>query len=367
MAKSDEHFDEYTSLQQAKHAMVERYLHVWFAKLGMSKLMGRLNYVDTHAGPGRFRTGEPGSPIVAVKSLLDHKYRGGLLMGNEFQFYFFERNEEFANRLRTEVSLLGDLPGGINVDVIEGSSFELLEQILGLGGRQAVRPTFAFVDPFSWNISGELLKRLFNSGKVEIFLNLIWRELDLAISHAFNEPNSQWPNRMDYVFGNRRWRAALQSTKDSSQRADVVVDLLKDYLGARWASSFRMVGASNTHKYSMVHFATHPAARIAMREVMWRQCPSGDFEVRQREHGGQLRLESDPDLTIVRRAILTLFQAQRRIGYADLRGGDWGLDQDWLPMHTTKVVRDLIAERKIKILGGGRLSERKRSILQLVE
>ena len=59
---------EYTNLQSTKHALIKCYLNGWLPKLG--SWAGRILYLDTHAGRGRHRSGEYGSPLVAVKAAL---------------------------------------------------------------------------------------------------------------------------------------------------------------------------------------------------------------------------------------------------------------------------------------------------------
>ena len=47
----DPYWRDYTNLQQAKHALIRRYLGGWFAKLG--SWASRVLYIDTHAGRGK--------------------------------------------------------------------------------------------------------------------------------------------------------------------------------------------------------------------------------------------------------------------------------------------------------------------------
>jgi hypothetical protein len=40
----------------------------------LSKYNGRNIYIDGFAGPGRYKGGEDGSPIIALKALLEHPH-----------------------------------------------------------------------------------------------------------------------------------------------------------------------------------------------------------------------------------------------------------------------------------------------------
>lgn len=58
---------------QAKHDLLRRYLGAWFGIMGRSA--GRIVFFDGFAGPGTYKGGEPGSPVIALKTLLDHSNR----------------------------------------------------------------------------------------------------------------------------------------------------------------------------------------------------------------------------------------------------------------------------------------------------
>ena len=90
---------------------------------------GRVLYVDTHAGRGRHRSGEIGSPLVALKTLLDHSYRDKLLQKSEVRFLFIERDNENLVRLKAELNAIGGLPSGIHVDMRGGDSYAVLSEI----------------------------------------------------------------------------------------------------------------------------------------------------------------------------------------------------------------------------------------------
>ena len=59
---------------EAKHRLLQRYLGAWFPILSRSS--GRIVFFDGFAGPGEFEGGEPGSPILALQTLLDHQIPG---------------------------------------------------------------------------------------------------------------------------------------------------------------------------------------------------------------------------------------------------------------------------------------------------
>src|SRR3954466_8975524 len=92
---------EYSNLQRVKHDLIRFYLGGWFPKLG--SWAGRVSYFDTHAGRGSYATGELGSPLVALDTLLSHSYKNQLLQKSESRFFFMERDAANAASLKTEL------------------------------------------------------------------------------------------------------------------------------------------------------------------------------------------------------------------------------------------------------------------------
>lgn len=55
---------------KAKHEILKKYLQRWFPILG--RYHGRIVYIDGFCGPGRYKGGEEGSPLIALKVALDN-------------------------------------------------------------------------------------------------------------------------------------------------------------------------------------------------------------------------------------------------------------------------------------------------------
>jgi three-Cys-motif partner protein len=66
MAKPTETLWEIEPHTKAKHEILRRYLGAWFPILG-SKIP-KIVYIDGFCGPGRYKGGEEGSPIIAIRT-----------------------------------------------------------------------------------------------------------------------------------------------------------------------------------------------------------------------------------------------------------------------------------------------------------
>jgi hypothetical protein len=109
------YWEQYGPFQHVKHELIRCYLNGWYPKLGT--WAGRVLYVDTHAGRGRYDSGDPGSPVLALQTLLRHSYREKLLQASEFNFLFIERDPANLAALEAELSHLKTIPARIpNVD-----------------------------------------------------------------------------------------------------------------------------------------------------------------------------------------------------------------------------------------------------------
>ena len=288
------HWEDYGPFQQVKHDLIRNYLGGWFPKLGFWS--GRVVYLDTHAGRGSYAGGNPGSPLVALKTLLQHPAKDKLLKKSEFRFGFLERDECNVTRLKKEVAAMGPVPRGVFVEVECQNAFAALRSLVDFAkseGKQ-VAPAFVFVDPYGFKLPGDLLAELMEFERVELFVNVMWREMDMAISQMPEEGHGQAEN-LDRVFGSDAWRGISGGTM--VERADQAAELLAARVGAKWWTHVRMVSGGSAVRFFLLHLTNHDAGRDLMKECVWKVCPGGNMSVRRSENPNQFFLvEPEPDL-----------------------------------------------------------------------
>ena len=332
----------YGPFQHVKHRLIKHYLDGWFPKLGA--WAGRVLYVDTHAGRGRHSSGHAGSPLVALDTLLRHSYRDELLKKSEVGFLFIERDPANLNRLKDELDQIGDRPGRVHVSTSAGNAYRVLSDLVeGLqeSGRN-MAPAFVFVDPYGFRVPGHLLAQLMGAGRVELFVNVIWRELDMAIQQR-QPPGHGLATTLDEIFAGNGWRTIDGDTADD--RMDQVVRLLSDTIGAKWHTYIRMSAGGTATRYLLLHLTNHDQGRDLMKECIWRVAPDGGFEVRQRhDHRQPLLITPEPDLAPLQKWLLERLR-QRPHTRHELR-------QElrstlWLPPHLRQVVGRLLKAREL--------------------
>ncbi len=332
------YWEQYGPFQHVKHELIRCYLNGWFPKLGT--WAGRVLYVDTHAGRGRYESGDPGSPLVALQTLLNHCYREKLLKASEFNFLFIERDPANLAALGTELDRLRPLPARVNVSTSEGDAFERLSSILAdlRRDRARIAPAFLFVDPYGFKIPAQLLGDLMKAGRVELFINVMWRELDMLVQQR-PERGTPPAETLDEIFGSDRWRTEVIGS-DVDERLGRAIPLIARGIGARWwTSAVRMVTGGQATRYLLLHLTNSDDGRDLMKECAWSVSPTGEFMVRRSDNPDQqFLIKPEADFGPLRDWIIGRL-SRRPERWQDLHAAvrpEW-----WLPKHVNEVVRDL--------------------------
>jgi hypothetical protein len=85
----------------AKHEILRRYIQAWAPILSQANFP-HLVFVDGFAGPGRYSEGEEGSPVIALKAVIDQPRP----IKAKVNFHFIELDEKRADHLTSEIELL---------------------------------------------------------------------------------------------------------------------------------------------------------------------------------------------------------------------------------------------------------------------
>ena len=344
---SPEYWLEYGPFQHAKHRLIKHYLDGWFPKLGT--WAGRVLYIDTHAGRGRYSSGELGSPLVALNTLLRHPYRETLLKKSEVRFFFIERDPDNLESLKSELTQNRDRSARIHVDTSAGDAYAVLSSVIQRlrESGSSMAPAFIFVDPYGFKVPGKLLEQLMAVGRVELFVNVIWRELDMAIQQR-KPPGHGMATALNGIFGDDRWRTIDGETPD--ERIGQAMHLLSNVVGAKWQTHFRMTTGGSATRYVLLHLTNHDAGRDLMKECMWRTAPGGDFEIRQCDDPKQpFLIAPEPDLAPLRRWVLERLQNgtyDKDELQTELRS------EPWLVTHLNKVMKLLLRDGAIDRASG---------------
>jgi three-Cys-motif partner protein len=292
---------------RGKHIVLRSYLDAWLpimshgARYRAAMGTGQLVLVDGFAGPGRYSTGEDGSPLVMLKAFTEHTQRE--LITADLLYLFIEERSDRIEHLREEVAKLM-LPPQVEVRFEEGR-FEdvftgLLDDIQSRGAQMA--PTFAFIDPFGYTGNPmDLAGRFLAFQRCEALVYMPLPFVNRFVGRAGQE------EALTALFGSERWREALNHRGDA--RVEFLHELFQEQLrfgsGERLVRSFEIPTAEG-NGYRLYFTTGSEKGLEKMKEAMWRADPFGGE--RYRDTTGELVLfEPEPDTSPLLRALKAHF------------------------------------------------------------
>jgi three-Cys-motif partner protein len=290
---------------QTKLKILRSYLNAWFPILALGGFP-RAIYIDGFAGPGRYTGAEDGSPLVALKAVLEQN----LSMNSTFEFHFVEWDRECLARLKHEIGLLQPMlskRSNVVVTIHEEQAFVDAYRNISpiLGRRGTTVPIFGLLDPFGWTgVPFDILRDLLARPSTEVVVNFMHEEISRFLGQR------QQPENFDALFGCREWRDALSLR--GYERTYRLHSLYRDQLirdaGARYVRSFTMVNERNRVDY-FLFFATKNLLGVRkMKEAMWRVDRSGEFRFSDATDPDAPSLfGSQPDFISLQRAFLQRF------------------------------------------------------------
>ncbi|HUK55152.1 MAG TPA: three-Cys-motif partner protein TcmP, partial [Nitrospiria bacterium] len=178
---------------RAKHEILRRYLGAWFPILNSYR--DRILYVDGFCGPGRYKGGEPGSPIIALEVAKNHRRT----LKGELLFWFIDERADRIEHLKSELSTM-QLPSHFKVHPEIGRFDEKFIPVLSQlkAKRKQLAPTFAFIDPFGFSgIPFGLISQFLKQPSCEAFITFM---VD-AINRWLEHPNPEIGQHIVEVFG----------------------------------------------------------------------------------------------------------------------------------------------------------------------
>lgn len=261
---------------KVKHLILGRYLNAWLPM--MAKYNGRIIFVDGFAGPGKYKGGEDGSPIIVLKALLDHPRFKDPLQDREIIFSFIEEDTRRADYLGQEVKRLAaarPFPKWLKWEV-EPRQFapvmsEILDDLDKRGSKLA--PTFVFVDPFGFSGAPlQVIARIAGHPRCECLITFMFEYINRFLEH----PDPKIAAHYDELFGTPRWRTITQ-IRDPEQRRDGIITLYQEQLTKvarfEYVRTFEMINDGNRTEY-FLYFGTHNKLGLSrMKEAMWAADP----------------------------------------------------------------------------------------------
>jgi len=259
---------------RAKHEILRYYLQAWFPILGRTSR--RIIYLDGFAGPGIYKDGEEGSPIIAIETAKGHILQKKF--NAEIIFWFIEKEAKRAAKLKENLQdYFPILPKKMFYEV-QGAEFaptleSVLDDLEEKGAKLA--PTFAFLDPFGFSgLPMKLIGRMLTYDRCEVLITFM-----SGFINRFNDELRE--TTLDELFATKKWRQ-IRDIRDPDKRKRFLLDLYKVQLqsvgGATFTRSFEMIGENNQTIYHLVYGTKHWKGLKAMKEAMWNVDRRGTYK-----------------------------------------------------------------------------------------
>ena len=237
----------------------------------MSKSKNRIIYLDGFSGPGRYSKGEPGSPIVALTTALEHR----ATLTGEIIFFFIDEDKDRIDNLRQEVAKL-ILPKNFKTYIEHGEFEKVIGDAIAeleKNGKN-LAPTFAFIDPFGFSgLPFNLVSRILKFSSSEVFINFMVGSINRFIEH----PEEKTREHIVQLFGTTEVSKILTS---SGNRVMALRDLYQKQLGitADFVRFFEMADDNDRAIYYLFFASNNALGHQKMKEAMWRVDSEGDFK-----------------------------------------------------------------------------------------
>lgn len=278
---------------EMKHTILRKYLNAWIPIL--SSAGSDLIYIDGFAGPGEYKDGNPGSPIIALDSMKNQVVD----IKKKVHFIFIEKEKVRYDHLKTVLSHYQPPDNAIIEEPICGLFDEAVSNVLDKidseierlkmkTGREYRRvPTFAFIDPFGYNMPISIIKRIMSSPKSEVLVTLVIPEMKRFCS------NPGWEELLNKLFGISDWNKMID-IKDPDEKTNYLRDLyirqLKSYSNIKHILYFKMVNKHNQIAYFLIFGSNHWKGIEVMKNAMWAIDPTGNYTFSDLSHSGQSTL-----------------------------------------------------------------------------
>ena len=305
MAKGKETIWEMPPHTRAKHDILKRYLQAWLPILSLGGFP-KVLYVDGYAGPGIYKGDKPGSPIIALHAARDQSVQ----VEAEVTFLFVEKDQQRATILEQQVAAERPmLPQNFKVEVCNDTFEAVFGQVLAShqSGGKRLPPTFAFIDPFGWDVPFSIIVEMMRHPSCEVLITFMYEEVNRFIGLPDQERN------FDRFFGCRDWREGIELSGPQKRNRflhDLYLRQLREAAGVRHVRSFQMRNDKDVTDYYLFYGTNSIRGLQRMKEAMWRVDTSGEFTFSDATNENQIVLFSEPRFEMLRSQIIEHFRGK---------------------------------------------------------
>lgn len=269
----------------AKHAILKRYLEAWAPILLQRKNSNGVLYIDGFAGPGEYANKEPGSPIIALTSILNHVLKSNF-KGNIY-FYFIEERDDRVQHLKKIIDMkYPEFPKGISYKVKQGEFNQIIGKVLDNAKQKGVTlpPCFCFVDPFGWkDLDYKVLARIMVFPKAELFITFMAGFLN---RFKESEPHQESLKRL---YSDEQILQMKNSSLSTEELQKLVLRIFVENLKKEIKNftreeildfSFSAYNETNNLSYYLIHITKSCKGKEVMKNAMFKLKQDGKYSFR---------------------------------------------------------------------------------------
>jgi len=258
---------------RGKHLVLKNYLDAWLPIMRTHN--DRVLFIDAFAGPGEYIGREPGSPVIALRALIEHNAR----MNGDIRYIFIEKDASRYKHLKSVLeNLENEIPENCEYQVINSTFDETLTDALDRIDEQNQRlaPSFVMIDPFG--VSDTPMKtvgRILSNPKSEVYVSFMSRDINRFREHE------NFERHLDDLFGCSDWREGID-LPEGKERIDFFYELYKSQLkaeGAKYVLHFELY-EGNELVYAIFFGTGDLEGCDKMKRAIWKVAPFGDYRFR---------------------------------------------------------------------------------------
>lgn len=269
----------------AKHAILRGYLQRWMPIITarFARESRNIQYVDAFAGPGEYVNNADGSPIVAIRSAIEHQRDFPVPVRMTFIEKRKDRSDHLSELLRSRFS--GQRRNVIIDEPICADCNAAMRHLMPTPGShsKAFGPALVFLDQFGYGeVPMSLIRDVMAYESCEVFTYLNYSHLARFLSDSGKH------DTIDSAWGGTEWQGAIGLA--GAEREQYLLDSYKRNLVKRanveYVCHFSMHDKHGMLLYWLFFCSGSLRGLEAMKESMWKVDETGQFFFSDR-HAGQ--------------------------------------------------------------------------------
>jgi three-Cys-motif partner protein len=303
----------------AKHLILTSYLGAWTAIMArrVGNRHSEIRVFDAFAGPGIYKGGEKGSPILAVETVLTHK----VALPTPVRFTFVEDDpdrftslEAQIERLKPEFEKCASIK---SVRAFRGNCVDQISKWIDKleAAQKPLGPAFFFFDQFGYSqVPLTLISRIMKHEMCECFIFINWSRLAPYI-----RDQTKWP-ALSRAFGGDSWKNVLSSPPGTAMPLfqEMYKNALRGGANINHVWHFGMCDENEKLTHWLFFCTNNLRGLEEMKKAMRKADPTGGFAFSDSNSTGQNFLFSAYDEVALQQDIIKKFKGTT-VSVADIR------------------------------------------------